>query len=81
MFDEDVEIVAVGVDVVRVALAFGHADRRINQGNVVLVILVQPLDERSILGFPNDVSLNLPQVPDDTHGYRSPEVKFLFLSM
>ena len=53
MFEKNILIVAICVDVVRVfrILLVRHTDSGIDKGYVVLLVVVQPIDESPVLCF------------------------------
>jgi hypothetical protein len=53
VFEKDILIVTVCVDLVRVfgILLVRQTDSRIDKGYIVLLVLVQPVDERPVLCF------------------------------
>lgn len=77
----------MGIDVVRVILAFGHPNGGIDQWDIVLLVLVQPLNKCLVLGLAttgsaqHHVRTNHFILRSGTYGYLSPAVKLRFLSM
>jgi hypothetical protein len=53
MFEEDILIVTVCVDIVRVfwILLVRHTDSGIDKGYIVLLVLVKPIDKGPVLSF------------------------------